>query len=94
MIGAILAKMRSVRNPATLYQLFDIGMKYTRTSLSASEITLLAMKVITNGLDYEELRLPADGAYKSASYNGQSVLDPDLAKNTEILHEFIYGDGN
>jgi len=90
-LNAILQKLRSVRDPATLYNLFDIGLSYTRTSLSATDIALLAMKVITGGMDFEELRIPADGTYASEKINGQDVLNPNLEKNTQILHEFIYG---
>lgn len=90
-LNAILQKLRSVRDPGTLYSLFDIGLEYTRTSLSAADIAMLAMKVITGGMDFEELRLPADGTYVSERINGQDVLNPNLEKNTQILHDFIYG---
>ena len=91
-LNAILQKLRSVRDPGTLYNLFDIGLEYTRTSLSASDIALLAMKVISGGMDFEELRLPADGTYTSTTIKGMDVLDPNLEKNTQILHDFIYGE--
>ncbi len=90
-IGAILKKIASLRDPATMYELLEIGLSYTRTSLSKGDIALLGMKVLTNGIQYEELRLPADGAYKATRIKEMEVLDPDLKKNTAILHEFIYG---
>lgn len=90
-LNAILQKLRSVRDPATLYNLFDIGISYTRTSLSATDIALLAMKVISGGADFEELRLPADGTYVAETINSQDVLNPNLEQNTQILHDFIYG---
>ncbi len=90
-LGAILKKVGSLRDPATFYQLLEIGLSYTRTSLSKGDIALLALKVITNGMQYEELRLPAEGAYKIAVQKGMDVLDPNLEKNIAILHEFIYG---
>ncbi len=90
-LSAILQKLRTVRDPGTLYSLFDIGLEYTRTSLTAGDIAILAMKVLTNGMDFEEMRLPVDGTYTYATYNEQEVLDPDLDKNAALLHEFIYG---
>ena len=91
-LSAILSKLRSVRDPGTLYELFEIGINYTRTTLNPGDIAQLAMKVITNGADFEEMRLPAEGTYKTTNYkNIGDVLDPDLSKNVEILHEFIYG---
>ncbi len=90
-LNAILQKLRSVRDPATLYNLFEIGLSYTRTSLTAADIAQLAMKVITNGMDFEELRLPAEGAYKNERIKDMDVLNPDLDENARILREFIYG---
>jgi len=91
-LSAILSKLRSVRDPGTLYELFEIGINYTRTTLNPGDIAQLAMKVITNGADFEEMRLPAEGTYKTTNYkNIGDVLDPDLSKNVKILHEFIYG---
>lgn len=91
-LNAILQKLRSVRDPGTLYNLFDIGLSYTRTSLSATDIAQLAMKVIMSGADFEELRLPAEGAYTSERIKDMDVLNPNLEKNAQILHDFIYGE--
>ena len=91
-LNAILQKLRSVRDPGTLYSLFDIGLSYTRTSLSATDIAQLVMKVIMSGADFEELRLPADGAYTSERIKDMDVLNPNLEKNAQILHNFIYGE--
>ncbi len=90
-LGAILKKVSSLRDIGTLYELLEIGFSYTRTSLSKSDIVLLGMKVLSNGIQYEELRLPAEGAYTATRINEMDVLNPDLEKNTAILHEFIYG---
>lgn len=68
-------------------------LPYVETSLSYSEIINLATKVYgfdTEGM--EEFRLPADGLYKSQSIRGMAVLVPDIEKNKEMLHEFIYGE--
>ena len=90
-LNAILQKLRTVRDPGTLYSLFDIGLSYVRTSLSPADIAQLALKVITGGADFEELKLPASGAYTNERIKEMEVLNPDLKKNTRILHDFIYG---
>ncbi len=90
-LNAILQKLRTVRDPGTLYKLFDIGMSYVRTSLSPADIVQLALKVITGGADFEELKIPANNAYTTETVKGMEVLQPDLKKNTRLLHEFIYG---
>ena len=90
-LNAILQKLRSVRDVGTLYELFDIGLSYTRTSLTPTDIIQLAMKVIMGGADFQELKIPANGAYTSERIKEMDVLNPNLEKNTQILHDFIYG---
>lgn len=91
-LNAILQKLRTVRDPGTLYKLFDIGMSYVRTSLNPADIAQLALKVITSGADFEELKIPANNAYTAETIKGMDVLQPDLKKNTKLLHDFIYGE--
>jgi len=90
-LNAILQKLRSVRDVGTLYELFDIGLSYTRTSLTPTDIIQLALKVIMGGADFQELKIPANGAYSSETIKEMSVLNPNLEKNTQLLHDFIYG---
>lgn len=41
----------------------------------------------------EQLRIPVDGAFEdNVKVRGMSVLIPDLEKNIEALHSFIFGD--
>lgn len=40
--------------------------------------------------DVEELRLPYEDTYENQRIRGMAVLVPDMEKNREILHEFIY----
>jgi hypothetical protein len=41
----------------------------------------------------EQLRIPADGTFTdNIEVRGMDVLIPDYAKNTQILHTFIFGD--
>lgn len=66
-------------------------LPYVETSLSNSDIINLAikgMKIKTDSL--EQYRIPVDGYYKGQSIRGMSVLVPDLQKNKQLLHEFIY----
>jgi len=39
----------------------------------------------------EELRLPYEGTYEQKRIRGMAVLVPNIEKNREILHDFIYG---
>ncbi len=43
--------------------------------------------------DMEQLRIPADGTFvDNKKVRGMAVLIPDLDKNVEILHSFIFGE--
>ena len=42
------------------------------------------------GSEIETYRIPGDGAYTPASIRGMSVLVPDLEKNRELLHSYIF----
>lgn len=67
-------------------------MPYVETSLTKIEIITLALDVLKYDTDsIEQLRLPADGLYKNQKIRGMYVLVPDLEKNKNLLHDFIYG---
>ncbi len=62
------------------------------TSLSKTEIIDLAIAMIGfSTSEIEQFRLPANGAYTDQTINGMMVLVPDMEKNKQLLHEFIYG---
>lgn len=42
--------------------------------------------------DVEQYRIPADGAYTSGTFSGTWMIKADLAKNQQLLHQFIYGE--
>lgn len=64
-----------------------------RTSLSADELRALAkeMMIVDVGA-VEGFRIPADGTFDSGIRDGVWRIDADLARNAELLREFIYGD--
>lgn len=62
------------------------------TSLTKTEIVDLAVAMIGfSTSDIEQFRLPADGHYKDETIRKMRVLNPNIEKNKELLHEFIYG---
>jgi len=67
-------------------------LRYCETSLSKPKIVELGMAVLSfNDNPMRQYRLPVDGTFKSRSIRGMAVLVPDIDKNTELLHKFIYG---
>lgn len=64
---------------------------YTETNIPMNEIISMGKTVL--GLKDKEIyqfRLPADGAFKGERINGMDVLVPDMEKNTQLLHDFLY----
>ena len=64
-----------------------------RTNISFFDAVGLGMKAadaLSGGI--EQLRIPADGTFKSGMFDGKWVIRADLDENTELLHNFIYGD--
>lgn len=62
------------------------------TDLDAGEIEQylkLAMEIGLNEL--EQCRIPADGLYEDATIRKMRVIVPDLQKNVEVLHDFVFG---
>lgn len=91
-LKAVLNKAIAIRDPGKLMDIYSLVMDRITTNLSTDEILKLGIKVISNGVDFSELRIPADGTYTSESIGGQSCLVPNLETNISLLHEFIYGD--
>lgn len=64
-----------------------------RTNLSFFDAIQLGMKgasAISGGV--EQFRIPADGTFKSGTFDGRWEIRPDFDENIELLHEFIYGE--
>ena len=69
-----------------------VVIPYIETNISKSEMMDFGIKVMGFGkTNLQQLRIPADGTYKNKTINGMQVLVPDLQKNTDLLHNFIFG---
>lgn len=64
-----------------------------KTDIDSKNFEVLLNTFIDMGtMDMEQLRIPVDGAFTdNVSVRGMDVLIPDLEKNTNVLHEFIFG---
>jgi LCP family protein required for cell wall assembly len=65
------------------------------TNLTKGEMLALGKNVLESSAHtVEDYRLPLAGTYKSKTIRKMAVLVPDLEKNKQALHDFIYGDGS
>lgn len=65
-------------------------LPFVNTSLTPTEIINLSAQVLSLGkFDIEQLRLPIDGTFREERYNSMWVINPDIERNTQALHNFI-----
>ncbi len=86
----IFSKMKSI-NPLKLPDLIAAIIPYMDTNIPASEIISLGTSVL--GMKDKKIyqyRVPANDTYKSQTIRGMAVYVPDLEKNTQLLHDFLY----
>ena len=55
---------------------------------------LLNSFIETGAMEIQQLRIPADGTFSESKVRGMDALIPDLDKNVEILHNFIFGENH
>ncbi|MDV3427907.1 MAG: LCP family protein [Bacillota bacterium] len=68
-------------------------LPYVETNLSNTEILKIASETIKFNTDnIEEYRLPVNGTFKSQKIRGMAVLVPNINRNKQLLHDFIYGE--
>ena len=72
-------------------KLLAAGLPHMETNMSKLELLSLGKDVLSfDSRGVEEYRLPADKTYTHERIRGMAVLVPDIEKNTELLHEFIF----
>lgn len=90
-INAILSKVKSTRNPATLVSFASATLERIDTNLGVYELIAIGSKVLIFGDGIKEYRLPADGTYESGTYGGVWSIRPNLDTNRAIFYENVYG---
>ena len=73
-------------------ELVNTVLPNVETSLTKKEIIGLTATIVGFGNpDMAQFRIPTDDGFKNEKVGKMMVLVPDLEKNTDALHEFIYG---
>ncbi len=90
-LEAIFSKYRSL-NYWDLAMLMNSCLPMVTTDLDAKELETYIQLALDIGLTkLEQLRIPINGAYEDAYISKKSVIIPNLQKNVEALHTFIFG---
>lgn len=92
LIKAMLAEIKNL-GITELYSLINDVAPYLTTNYTETELISLAFSAM--GLidsDIQEMSVPVKGMYKAKTISGMAVLVPDIQKNCEEMHKFIFGD--
>jgi anionic cell wall polymer biosynthesis LytR-Cps2A-Psr (LCP) family protein len=74
-----------------LPKLIGVVTPYVNTNMNTSDITFMAKDFFsTNRGNIDTLRIPVEDSYSDARISGEgAVLDINVEKNKEALHQFI-----
>lgn len=90
-LDAIFNKYKTL-NYFDLAMLMYSCLPMVTTDLDAKELETYIQLALDIGLtDLEQFRIPMNGAFEEAYISKKSVIIPNLQKNVEALHTFIFG---
>ena len=76
-----------------LMAIVDTLTEKISTNLEPEELKELSTAGLVMEIDdVEQNRIPVDGTFKSGTFDGTWMIKPDVEKNAELLHDFIYGE--
>ena len=88
-----IAKNLQNMGATTAIGLIPTLLEHVETNMEMGDLVKLASVGLKLDMEnIQQLRLPADGTYKSGNINGTWKIVPDFDKNAQILHDFIYGE--
>ena len=90
-IEALKDELLSPSNVKNLPKLVGAAQGYVTTDISSKDQLATVFKAVTGGgLNVEKLTIPTEGTYDFKDYrHAGSVLEIDVEKNKEILHDFL-----
>lgn len=90
-LSAIIEKAKGTPLP-TLVKMVQEVLPDVETDLKQSELMKLAGGAAVSYIRYdvEQMRIPADGTWKSKTIKGQAALSLDMEENKRLLHDFLY----
>lgn len=87
----IYQKVMREKDLKDLLPLINYCMNQVKTNMSVSTIYDLAKDVFAiDDLTVRQAAVPVDGTYRSISYQGMAVLEPDLEANIEYIESMLY----
>ncbi len=90
-ISAVLSKVFNEFDITKAISFMSESLKYVKTNLSLGNMTSLLYDFMgRDNLNIDTFRVPANGTFTNARYNGMSILKIDFEKNKKLIEEKIY----
>jgi LCP family protein required for cell wall assembly len=89
-VKAVGEQLTSLQTIPKLPKLIGVMTPFVNTNMNTSTILFMAKEYLTKKESVETLRIPIDNSFTEPRIKGEGeVLDLDLEKNREALHQFI-----
>ncbi|WP_318185277.1 LCP family protein [Metabacillus idriensis] len=89
-MNLLMKDMLTVEGVTKLPKLAGVITPYINTNVDTSTGIFIAKDMITNKSDLETMRIPVDGTFENARYDGAgSVLDLNIEENREAIRTFM-----
>ncbi|MEH7414321.1 LCP family protein [Neobacillus drentensis] len=89
-IKAIKDQLSGVKTIAKLPKLIGVVTPYINTNMTTTDGLFMAKEFLSGDQNIETLRIPIDNSFTEPRIKGEgAILDIDVEKNKEALHQFI-----
>lgn len=89
-IQAIKDQLSGIQTIAKLPKLIGVVTPYINTNMATTDGLFMGKEFLSNKQNIETLRIPIDNSFTDQRISGEgAVLDIDVEKNKEALHQFI-----
>ncbi|QNG59164.1 LCP family protein [Bacillus sp. PAMC26568] len=89
-MNLLMKDMLTIEGVAKLPKLAGVITPYINTNLDTSTGIFIAKDIISNKSDLKTMRVPVDGSFENARYNGSgAVLDLNIEENREAIKSFM-----
>lgn len=90
-IEALKDELLSSKNVANMPKFIGATQGYITTDLTNKDQLTTVLKAVAGGsVNIEKMTIPVEGTYKFSNYrHAGEVIEIDVSKNSQLLHEFI-----
>ena len=89
-LTALLKRVRSEKNPFALMSIGMTALSKIQTNIGVLELGWMGTRVVINGGQMQQFRIPVDGTFNSGMQNGTWSIRANMEKNRTLWNTFIY----